>query len=175
MDAFPVEEIEKEFLKQIKRNRSTPEMLETLYRILLNQTRFRRNVPLVDIVQIFKKVYSSDYLEKYNYELNLNGLLDFEIDRIRIMVETAIKEKIFVVYYAHGKINKEHAEAMSYAFHDMLSDWCDKEADNLSLRNYLQRYIECDEKTYELKLRAKMEYLLKIAREEFASRLIDDI
>jgi hypothetical protein len=46
---------------------------------------------------------------------------------------------------------------------------------NFSLYEYLARYLPIDEQGYKDGLRVKMEYLMKIAREEFASRLTREL
>jgi len=46
---------------------------------------------------------------------------------------------------------------------------------NFSLYEYLARYLPIDEQSYKDGLRVKMEYLMKIAREEFANRLMREL
>jgi len=64
---------------------------------------------------------------------------------------------------------------MSKAFHDILTDWSEVGALGLSLYEYLQRYLPIDEEVYEVQFKAKMEYLLKVAREEVAARLMKEL
>jgi hypothetical protein len=103
------------------------------------------------------------------------GLSDFEIEEIRSQVELALKEKILLTYFARGKIGRREAEAIFSGLHDMLMDWCYSGGANASLQEYLTRYLPVDGETYENSYRAKMEYLLKVAREEFGARLMKEI
>jgi len=90
-------------------------------------------------------------------------------------VEIVLKEKILLTYFAKGKLDRKESEAIFHAFEDILEDWCTGEVSQCSLFDYLKQYITIDEKTYESNYRAKMEYLIKIAREEFAARLMKEL
>ena len=86
-----------------------------------------------------------------------------------------MKEKILLTYFARGKVDRKHAEAMAGAFHDLLGDWCSSGSDAQSLFQYLGQHVEVDEDEYEEIFRSKMEYLLKLAREEFTARLMREL
>jgi hypothetical protein len=58
---------------------------------------------------------------------------------------------------------------------DLLGDWCSGDGASSGVYEYLKRYLPIDERTYKDGLRVKMEYLMKIAREEFASRLMGEL
>lgn len=72
-------------------------------------------------------------------------------------------------------VDRKGAEAIYNAFRDMLEDWCCGEESKSSIFEYLKDHLQMDEKQYEEIYRTKMEYLLKIAREEFAARLMKEI
>lgn len=177
LDFFPVESLEREFLRRASDERSTPGLLEILYQVLIEQSEYRRSIPLVDVVQILKKVYGheSELLASTDALPSFESLNEFEIEQIRSQVEFALKEKILLTYFARGKVNRKEAEAMFGAFHDMLSDWCCSGDPEASVCEYLRRHLPITEEAYETSFRAKMEYLLKIAREEFAARLMRQI
>ena len=61
------------------------------------------------------------------------------------------------------------------ALSEMMRDWYSGDGSESSLYDCLRRRITMDEETYEQTLRTKMEYLLKIARQEFAARLMKEI
>jgi len=174
--AFPIEELEQEFLSRVDHTCTTQQMLQLCYEIVTGQSKYRQSVPLAGVVQMFKKVYG-DNPESVGEEhpFVTAGLAVFEIDHIRVQVETALKEKIVLTYLARGKLNRKEAEAVFNAFQDMLEDWCAGEQSQSSLYHYLKEYLQINEETYEATLRTKMEYLLKVAREEFAARLMRDV
>ncbi|MDI6766856.1 MAG: hypothetical protein QME52_08550 [Bacteroidota bacterium] len=57
LEEFPHEALEHELLNNLNHECSTPELLATLHRTLTEQTKYRRSVPLVDVVQLFRKTY----------------------------------------------------------------------------------------------------------------------
>ena len=177
LEPFPVEELEREFLARSGRSHTTPELLKALYDVLTEQSSYRRSVPLFEIMQILKRVYRDEYEPATIDDSwhSLEGLRSFEIEELRREVETALKEKILLTYFARGKLDRKQAEAVAAAFHDILWDWCFSEDPPASLCDYLQRHMPIDESTYEETLRTKMEYLLKVARDEFAARLMKEM
>lgn len=152
------------------------ELLNLFHSIVVEQDQYRRSLPLADLVQIVRRVYDVDSNEKDRQEVfTMNGLSEEEIREICRQAELALKEKIAFTYFAHGKVNREQAEAMCNAFHDILTDWSEVGARDPSLFEYLQRYLPINEEVYEAELKAKMEYLLKVAREEVAARLMKEL
>jgi len=173
---FPPDELEREFRHSVYHETTIGHLLSILHDILKDQSAYRRSVPVVDVVQIFRRFYRGDAEEAADVTLRLHdGLTEFEIDRMRRHVELALKEKILLTYLARGKTDRRQAEAMAHAFEDMIADWCNGEESQTSLYGYVNRYSAMDEATYESTLRPKMEYLLKVAREEFAARLMKEI
>jgi hypothetical protein len=174
--AFPMEELEKEFLNRIDHIGTTQQMLQLCHEILTEQPTYRQSIPLVDLVQIFKKVYGGKTESiAQDHPFAFDGLTKFEIDQIRTQVEIALKEKIVLTYLARGKLNRKEAETVFNAFQDILEDWCNGEQSQSSLYHYLNEYLPMAEALYENTLRTKMEYLLKVAREEFAARLMRNV
>jgi hypothetical protein len=176
LEKYPREELERALFDRIDHQTTTPELLNIIYTILIEQHTYTCSVPLVDIVQIFKKVYRSDSgVEDASSDLASEGLKQFEIDRVCSQVELSLKEKILLTYLARGKVDRKEAEAMFNTFRELLQDWCCGEESQTSIFNYFKRYLSVSEEQYERTYRAKMEYLLKIAREEFAARLMKEI
>jgi hypothetical protein len=177
LEPFPTEEMDREFRSRSAPTKSTIELLQILRTILVEQSRFRRSVTVTDVVQLVKEVYRPEFgfdIENADHP-SLNGLTDFEIDEIRAQVELVLKEKILLTYFARGKANRKEAEAMFRAFHDLFLDWCHAGASEASLCEYLRRHLPINEQAYETGFRARMEYLLKIARDEFAGRLMREL
>lgn len=174
-ELFPIDEFERELSNRLDHQPSTPEFIHELYNILITQETYRRSMTLVEVTQIFKKVFQRDFEPIDVESFSVEGLTEFEIDRIRMQVELALKEKILLTYLAKGKVNRKEAEALFAAISDILEDWCSGEESQPSLFGYLNEHLPMNEEIYESTLRPKMEYLLKIAREEFAARLMKEI
>ncbi|MBI4810958.1 MAG: hypothetical protein HY800_05875 [Ignavibacteriales bacterium] len=176
LEEFPREELEQELMSRIDHQCTTPEFLELLYDVLVNQSKYRQSMPVVEVVQILRKAYHAGCEETDNYQIfSDEGLTEFDVKNIRLQVGMALKEKILLTYFARGKLDRKEAEALFNAFKNILDDWCCGEESQASLLDYLKQYLLIDEETYEAALRPKMEYLLKIAREEFAARLMKEI
>jgi len=175
LEPFPIDELELELRNRLNHLPKTPEFIYELHQILTTQENYRRSVALIEITKIFKRIYQQE-LELVDDEFfSYEGLTEFEIERIRMQVELALKEKIFLTYFAKGKVSRKEAEALFDALSDILIDWCNGFESQASLFGYLKKHIQINEETYESTLRPKMEYMLKIAREEFAARLMKDL
>ena len=175
LEQFPIDELERELSSRLNHQPKTPEFLRELYSILTTQEIYRRSVTLMEVTKVFKKIFEEEF-KSINEDLFLiEGLTEFEIERIRMKVELALKEKIFLTYFAKGKVSRKEAEAMFEALSDMMRDWCNGDGSQQSLFGYLKKYLSINEETYESTLQPKMEYLLKIVREEFAARLMKDL
>jgi len=154
-----------------------PRLLGILHQVLVSFTEFRRSVPLADVVQLFKGLYQGGQKPEFEEQdaHSLEWMEPFEIDQLRAQVGEVLKEKILVSYVAHGKVDRKQGEAMYRALSDVLGDWCSGDGADFSIYVYLTRYLSIDERTYRDGMRVKMEYLMKIAREEFASRLMGEL
>jgi hypothetical protein len=169
--------LKSEFHARLRGVQQIPQLLGALHQVLASMTEFRRSIPLADAVQLFKGLYQGEQrseLEEHEAQ-SLEGLNPFEIDQLRIQVEQILKEKILVTYVAHGKVDRKQGEAMYLACCDLIGDWCSGDGADFSLYQYLKRYLPVDERTYKDGLRVKMEYLMKLAREDFASRLMGEL
>jgi hypothetical protein len=148
-----------------------------LQKALLSVAGCRRSVPLVEVVHLFRSVFKSgEAREHQGLEIqSLEGLTAFAIGQLREQVEQALKEKIFVTYVAHEKLGQKQAKAIYVACSDLFGDWCSGDGTTCALFEYLGLYLNLDEQTYKDGLRVKMEYLQKIARQEFATALMRDL
>jgi hypothetical protein len=90
-------------------------------------------------------------------------------------VEAILKEKIVLTYPARGKVTRAEAEAMFLAMQDQFEDWIMTQDSESSMYKRVKKQLDISEHQYEATLRTKMEYLLKMAREEFGSRLMKDL
>jgi hypothetical protein len=128
------------------------------------------------VVRIFKKIYASDAaMDEPLSRHGLEELSDFDISAIRLQVEAILKEKIVLTYLARGKVTRAEAEAMFLAMQDQFEDWIMTQDSESSMYKRVKKQLDISEHQYEATLRTKMEYLLKMAREEFGSRLMKDL
>ena len=169
--------LKSEFFVRCKGTQQIPRLLALLHDLLMSLTEFRRSIPLMDVVQLIKDLYQSKEQpgSETQEDQSLGGMTQFEIAHLREQVEQTLKEKILVTYVVHGKVDRKQAKAMYLACRDLLGDWCSGDGANFSLYEYLARYLPIDEQSYKDGLRVKMEYLVKIAREEFANRLTREL
>ncbi|MBU2445988.1 MAG: hypothetical protein KJ666_10540 [Bacteroidetes bacterium] len=176
---FPIEELEREYLSNHEPKKITfLDHLQVVYDVVASQNEYSRSIPIFELVKIFKKYFAADALseDKIGLDVNLlaNGgeLNSFEIEEFQLKVLAAMKEKILIKYFAKGKFNREQAEAVYFALRDIVYDWCFNGECQGSFFNYLNRYLDIEESAYNATYKAKIEYLVKLAREEFIS-LID--
>ncbi|MFI5252707.1 MAG: hypothetical protein ACHQQQ_09790 [Bacteroidota bacterium] len=176
LQAYPIDKLQCDFLESAKRGYSTHELIEILFNVLNAQEDYRRSIPLIDVVQLFKKIFQSELeYETKDYQILHDSLSLQDIELVRSEVENALKEKIVVTYYTKGKMDRDQSEAVWLACRDMITDWCKPEVCDPSLFEYLTRYYHITEDRYENEFRVKMEYLLKLARQEFAARLNEEL
>lgn len=177
LEKFPIELLEKEMLNRLNhRNTNTPYLMDILHSIFVEHKIYRTSVPLIDLVQIFKKIQSYEIVVETDYPVfDCDGLTQYDIDRIREDVELIIKQKLIFTYYYQGKLNLEEVQAFIKAFGDMFHDLCSNFEQCESLYKYLETYLPIDEKQYEIKYKSKMEYLKKIAIEEFKKHLMKEL
>jgi hypothetical protein len=174
LEEFPLDELGSRLASRVRGSGSIPRLLSSLHEVVSEQHDYSRCVLLYDVVQIFRSYYIDvrmDPADEVGVSADCSGVLEqSEIDHISREVNQAIREKIVVGYLARGKIDRALADAMSEAFQALVRDWVNAN-EQLSLFDYLSRYYLASKEDYEEHIRAKMEYLLKLAREEFRRRL----
>lgn len=178
---FPVEKIQNEF--NIHGNGAdTNSLLNELWNILINQGEYRKSILLTDAVSLFKKYFGADINDAYEInELLLlspvhnDGFEEFEILHVKQKVENYIKEKILLDYFVKGKINKEEAESIYLTMRDIITDWYYGVETKDSIYNYFSAHHKSEKEEYLKNYRTKLEYLVKLAREEFAIYLLREI
>ncbi len=179
--AFPFEKIMTEF--NMNSNESdTNSLLNQLYQVLTTQNDYRRSILLTDAVLLLKKYFSAEMNNTYEVnELLLlspvhnDGYEEFETLQVKQKVENYIKEKILLDYFVKGKINKEEAESIYLTIRDIINDWYYGVETKDSLYNYFNAHNQLEKEEYLKNYRTKVEYLVKLARDEFANYLIKEI
>jgi hypothetical protein len=174
----PFDQLEHKFLSAARTDMQVPHLLKIFCGILISQSQSRRSVPLTDVVRMIKSVYVNRHVQSTDVgemDLSFANVTTEDIAIMRERVEFIVKEKILVTYLTRAKIDRRQAQALAEAMRDILIVWSEGEKPDCSLLAYLQKYLPMDSKEYESNFRSKMEYLLKIARQEFANQLTDNI
>jgi len=178
---FPIGQL----LLNIERNNrtlQTSELLKHIYNTLEKQSEFKKSVYLFDVVLLFKNYFNSEY--NYDYEIDESSLLskidgdcfeEYEIQNLRQKVEYFIKEKIMINYFLKGKLNKVEAEAIFFTMNDIICDWCSGIISKNSIYEYLKNHFSISHELYLKNYRTKIEYLVKLAREEFANYMLQEL
>ncbi|KAF0150957.1 MAG: hypothetical protein FD143_2377 [Ignavibacteria bacterium] len=165
-----------------KRILNASDFIEQIYNNLQNQTEYKKSVYLFDIIILFKNYFGSEFV--YNFEIcedtfiskiNGNCFEEYEIQNLKQKVELFIKEKIMVNYFLKGKLNKIEAEAIFFSVNDIINDWCTGNISSSSIYEYLRNHFDVSQDLYLKNYRTKIEYLLKLARDEFADYMIKEL
>lgn len=174
-EAFPFELLQHHFLDCARHHHTIPELLDIIHAIVTEQTTYRRSLPFADVVQLCKLVYiEQEEIPAVDGEPASEGFSDAEILQILTQVERTLQEKILVTYLATGKLNGRQAEGVFLALRDMMRDWAFT-GSAASLFEHVHRHLGVSEEEYYETLRTKVEYLYRLAREEFAARLTKEL
>lgn len=177
LNPFPNAEIEKALFARIRGPTHIPELLEVLTAIITEQQKYRRSLPLLDVVQIFKKFYAQ-FAETITIEEGppqVNQVDELDLQIIQKEVRRAVQEKIVSTYFMKGKITQPEAETLSRVMSEVVADWCRGATGETSLYQYLGRCMTLSKTEYETQWRTKLEYLTRIAREHLAVCLTENI
>lgn len=174
---FPIDLLENEIYSRIDhRSLTTPYLLDVLHSVFKENESYEPSVLLIELVQIFKRIQSYEIVNMEEDQIiNCEDITNYDIQQVRSEVELKLKQQLIFTYYYSGKMNLKEVEAFLNAFNDMFDDWCENYDNSASLYEYLNRYLPVCRKEFEDKYRSKIEYLLKIVREEFKNRLIKDL
>jgi hypothetical protein len=173
----PIEDLRVKISARTGPNDKVPRFLQILFDEIATLEEYRRSITMTDIVLLYKTVYriGQGGPENVGSAPAVNSLEPFEIDQLRRDVEQSLKEKIFITYVARGKMTRDEAQAMFLAISDLIGDWCSGNGEHIGLHEYLHRHLELDEQAYRDQFRVKMEYMMRLAREDFACRLMREL
>lgn len=173
---YPYDELERHSLHAARSHNDVPALLDILSSILNSQNQYRRSLPMVDVVRLFKSVYTSEEPDEAEPTLPSDGsLTEEEIERLCRQVGHAIYQRIVLTYVVHEKLDRRHAEGMARAVYDYLVDLCCSHDRSTSLYHHVSAHLQITTEEYESNLRPKAEYMLKMAKEELAARLMKEL
>ncbi len=173
---LPYEQLERACLPRIADIDDTNDYLIILSDILTDGGDRCRGVLVHDAVRVMKLINSNGRLGPASESIpDMHGLSREDIETIKAGVLYRVKEKIVVTYIAHGKLTRTEGEDLHRTIADIVDDWCEGAAGQKSLYDYLcvHRVVNNDE--YVSRYRTKMEYLVKLAREEGEAWLLREL
>jgi len=166
---FPLEELEQQMLSQTRTVHTIPEILNTLAEILNNQENYRRSIPLIDIVQIVRKLYVhdiNDIPQPVEFELSAD-----EIETIQRMIYRELDSKIFSEYVFKRKISSEEAKILSTTLREIMTSWWSGDSDEASVAEITKKNFNITQKEYKEFYQTKIEYLVRLAKDRVANYL----
>jgi hypothetical protein len=173
---YPYAELEQHFLQVARSREDIPDLLDDLSRVLNSQNHYRRSVPIVEVVCLFKNVYKPDGPEQADLVIWPDETLsEEEIEHLCRQVGQAIHQKIVLTYLLHGKLDRHQAEGLAKAVYGYLLDMCLSGDKPTSLYYHVNSHLHITEEEYAITLRPKAEYMLTIAKEELAARLMREL
>lgn len=175
VNGFPIERLEAEFSMDGKKL-NVVNMIDQLYKVLSEQTEYRKSVLLGDVVSLFKKYYGALYDNDFeiNEDLLLSGIKtdgfeEVEIVLLKQKVENFIKEKIFLDYLAKSKFNKEEAESVYLTITDIISDLCAGVSTKEAIYDYFSCHYQISKNDYIKNYKSRLGYLVKLALNELSN------
>lgn len=165
------EEFLKGFLTKAQGRKNTRELILIIHDLLDNQSHYRKEIKIIDVVKLFKAYfrYEERIIEDNDTSLSnsdFNLLEQTEIEQLINKVTDNIKRKIFTDYYAKGKLCRSEALGLADTINDILNDWIDIGTNGQSNFDYLNRFISVNADEYNLRFKAKLEYLIKLSKEQ---------
>lgn len=175
--AFPVKKLEKKFALKVSQANSIPDMLSNLMEIIKNQDKYRHSVPLFRAVQIFKRYYeyTSNHKPKQEYNIDLSSLKKFDHEIIKSEVIQTLQQKILTTYILPEKITFHEANLLNQTLNDIMNDWFDIKTKRSTYFEHTRSNFDIDKAQYEERWRTKIEYLVRIAREQIESYILEGL
>lgn len=176
LSLLPYEQVERACLPRITDIGDTNDYLIILCDILTDGDDRCRGVLVHDAVRVMKLINANGRLGPVSESIpDMQGLSPEDIETIKTGVLYRVKEKIVVTYIAHGKLTRAEGEDLHRTIADIFDDWCEGAVGQRSLYDYLcaRRTVNNDE--YASRYRTKMEYLVKLAREEGEAWLLREL
>jgi hypothetical protein len=173
---FPPEELEQCLYAFVGIPHTTPELLRRLHNVLSEQSEYRRAVLLNDIVQLFKRQFTSS-LELVEEEVPI----DFhsirskgDVEEILLKVKASVERKVKQTYVGTAKVDNVEAEAMTKALWDIIKEWQYSGTDTRSLYHYLNTYLPVTPEVFKNEYYNSMNYLKQFMKEQLSILLEND-
>ena len=174
---IPFRELEQRFKAVVTKPYTTPGLLSSVMYLLQEQDIYRHSLPMFEVVKLFKKHYSqlSDTGNKKQASIDLSALSEFDHQIMKTDVLKTIKEKILTTYVISGKIDFEEANLLFQTVSEIVNGWFDGTKDRISYNDCACTHFNIDKIQYEKSWRTKIEYLVRIARDQLKTYLLEGL
>lgn len=173
---YPVQELHNDFLRYATIHDNTPTMLNMLYKMLLDQNRFQRSVPLVSFALLVKEVYTAGMEHDEKGATSVDEHVDATwlqegMRRICTEVGDEMRER----YVGGGIVSKEIYQIYVRTVEDILVRSISEEhLETGSYFDFLRKYIpQLDRAAFYERHRSILEYLVKKAKRK--ARMLPDL
>ncbi len=177
LPAIPFRELEQRFISRVTKPYTTPHLLSVLFSLIQDQDSYRHSMPLFKIVRLFKRhyshIYSKDNEQKGSIDLSTLSQTDYQIMKLEVF--RTLREKILSTYVVSGKINFKEANLLYQTLVDIVSEWFNDDPDHNSYFYHANSNFFIDKDQYDSDWRTKIEYLVRIAREQLELYLIEGL
>jgi hypothetical protein len=163
--SYPLTQIEAELFALKGAASSTPDLLDKIASILMEQEEYRRSIPLIDVVQVAKSLFERLAPSEASMDLGELDRTTEDLVEIKNSALGVVNEKIISTYLLKGKVSKSEAQILSQTMSSIISGWFEQGASDKSYYRHLAALDTISEQEYESFWRKKIEYLARIARE----------
>lgn len=177
LPAIPFRELEQRFLTNVSIPYTTPDLLSTVMSIVQKQNEYRNSVPFFQIVKLFKRHYShitNNEVETEN-KIDLSSISKLDHSIMKGEVFRTIRQKILTTYVVSEKIKFDEANLLYQTVVDIVNTWFDHQKESQTIYYYANKNLGIDESEYERNWRTKIEYLVRIARDELRMYLLNGL
>jgi hypothetical protein len=170
------QEFEIKFLSESPKINSAKSMLDVVESLLRDQNLYRKEIFINDLVAIVKKHFNADkyFLDNENGfdELFSDSFLEnYEVEDLFNKIIEKVRIKIYVDYFSKKKLTLAQTKALDGAVKDIVYDLVFYGKTNSSFHEYLTKYIDVEKNEYEMKFKSKLEYIIKLVKEDFKNYL----
>jgi hypothetical protein len=173
---YPADALEQELASRADHDGDTTRVLGHVRDLLAADRCHGGRVRLFDLVQVVKRRFGAGLSDPADHSTPaVEGLTEADILALRERCLTSVKEKIFLTYLGKGKLTRREATALFDAVAGVVDDWIAGIDGGRPLAGRLADILPLGEEEYASRYRAKLEYLVMAAREEFAALLSREI
>ena len=177
LEEFPVNKFEDLFFRVNIKNKHTVGMLNVVREILESQDAYRRSIPLFEVIRLFKLYFSTQLdhdPDEYNH-FDFQGISEFDHTRIKSKLIQFIKQKTLTTYVITRKVETGKVLPLFSTLVSIIEEWFDDSKEKNPFYHHAAVYLKTTEEEYEKSWRTRIEYLIRLAREELQAYLMDGL
>ena len=168
--AADIDTLKFEFIKKAKGKNNTGDLLNTLLEVTKEYYGSVSELPLYDVVNLFKDYYGYETKNDFLEEVTLGGNFEYEtveLNQIKNKITHEIELKIYIDYYLKNKINKEQAGALRLVIKDVIDTWINHGEEIDALYERFNTHYKISRSDYVDFVKTKLEYLIKETKKKF--------